>query len=54
MIYIPLEALQANTQGVRPDDMTDGGQTSTILWIVSWISPSLHNCFIVFIRQDKR
>ena len=31
MIYIPLEALQANTQGVRPDDMTDGRQTSTIL-----------------------
>ena len=31
MIYIPLEALQANTQGVRPDDMRDGGQTSTIL-----------------------
>lgn len=41
MVYIPFEAPQANTQQSRPDDMTDGGQTSTVMLNVSWISPSL-------------
>ena len=29
--YIPLEALQANTEQGRPDNLTDGGQTSSVL-----------------------